>query len=160
MKKDDVKNWTLSVFKNLGVSFEKIDEVENDGVTIFSVVSNDGRILIGQNGETLQAVNHLLRRVVDRGIEDKETRYLIDINGYRKQSEEKVKGIASMLGERALTFKSEVAMEPTGSFERRIVHSLFQDHPHLITESRGFGRDRHVVIKYVEDKSDSPLIAN
>lgn len=160
MKKDNIKKWVEDAMKNLGVVIEAIDLEDNDSVTIISVKTPESQLIIGQNGEVLHALNHLLRRFVDRGAEEKAEKFIIDVNGYRKKAEDRVRGIAAMLGERAITFKSEVAMEPTGSFERRVVHALFQDHPNLVTESKGFGRDRHVIIKFVEVKSAEDKLAS
>ena len=37
------------------------------------------------------------------------------------------------------------------SYERRLVHTLIDEYPNLVTESTGEGKDRHVTIKYKEN---------
>lgn len=156
---EQVKKWVQELIGKMGVPLTSIDAEQDAGLIIIRVISEDGGSLIGQNGDNLNALNHLLRRYTEKNSGEASSKFVIDVNGFRKKSEERVKGVAQMLGERALTFKSEVAMEPAGSFERRVVHSLFQEHPHLMTESRGFGKDRHVIIKFVEDKMSLPQVS-
>jgi predicted RNA-binding protein Jag len=57
-----------------------------------------------------------------------------------------------MLAERARYFKSSIEMDPMSSYERMIVHAEFTETPDIATESAGFGKDRHVVLKYTEEK--------
>lgn len=157
MRNEEIKQWLREVLNRIPVSIIGISiETAEPETTVFSIETAESGLLIGNNGETLQALNHLLRRVAEKkwGVSPDTLRSVVlDVNGYRKKNEERLKGIATMLGERAVGFKHEVEMEPMGAYERRIVHSFFQSHPNLTTESRGEGRRRHIVIKYVEEKT-------
>jgi spoIIIJ-associated protein len=153
MQKEEVKQWiekTLSVIP-IEVTDIKI-ESDQPNVFVFSIETPEGHLLLGNNPEGLHALNHLLRRMIEKKTPTPESSFIIDINGFRKKIEEKIRGVGKMLGERALSLKSEVAMEPMGSFERRVVHALFQDHPNISTESKGFGKNRYVTLRYVEKK--------
>ena len=44
----------------------------------------------------------------------------------------------------------EVSLDPMNSYERRLVHNIINEYSNLTTESYGEGKDRHVVIKYIE----------
>jgi len=44
-------------------------------------------------------------------------------------------------------------MDPMSSYERMIVHAEFTETPDIVTESAGFGRERHVIIKFSEEKN-------
>jgi spoIIIJ-associated protein len=41
------------------------------------------------------------------------------------------------------------------SDERKVVHQYLSEFPNIKTESEGMGRDRHIVIKYVEEVEGS-----
>ncbi|MEK7567658.1 MAG: R3H domain-containing nucleic acid-binding protein [Patescibacteria group bacterium] len=151
MKTEDIKKELEIILNNLSIAFSEISVENSLERVILSIESKDSPILIGNSGETLSALNHILRKIIEkkRGVD---MGVIVDVNGYRKKAEERVKGVASMLGNRALTFKHSVEMDPMPSFERRIVHSVFQDHPNIVTQSEGFGKFRHVILKYVEQK--------
>ena len=55
-----------------------------------------------------------------------------------------------MMAERARYFKSSVDVEPMGARERRVVHEFLADAIDVKTESAGEGKDRHVVITYID----------
>ncbi len=155
MSNEDLKKELENILKGLGLTYSDIS-IENDAErTLLSVESSDSAILIGGSGETLAALNHILRKMIEKK-NGADMSVTVDVNGYRKKAEEKVKGIASMLGNRALMFKSSVEMEPMSSYERRVVHSFFQNHPNIETHSEGFGKFRRVVLKYVEEKTKKP----
>ena len=120
-----------------------------------NINTSDSRFLIGRDGEALQALNHIARKIVESGLvgdeeKMKEIEFIIDVNGYQKKRIENVKAIAHMMAERARFFKASVNLDPMSAYERRIIHTYLEGQPNLITESSGVGRDRHVVIKYLE----------
>ncbi len=123
--------------------------VEDDGSVWYAVKSNDSHLFIGRNGETLDAWNHLLRKIIE--IRNKEVPFsvILDVNEYHKKKADNLKTIAHMMAERARFFKASVSIDPMTAFERKIVHTFLQSANDLKTESEGEGRDRHIVIKYI-----------
>lgn len=154
MKPDEAKAELEALLSKLLIEKPEISIETNIERTLLSVDSKDGHLLIGTAGETLYALNYIFRKIMERKNELVDT-VVIDVNGFRKIAEERIRGIATMLGNRVLTFKHEVQMDPMPSFERRIVHSVFQDHPNITTQSDGFGKFRHITLKYVEQKDVS-----
>jgi len=118
----------------------------------FVVSSPDSALLIGERGDRLMALNHLVRRIIEREFPDAETPFLVDVNNYQKRRIDEIRTKAHMLAERARYFKSAIEMDPMSSYERMIVHAEFTETPDIATASAGFGKDRHVVLKYTEDK--------
>lgn len=135
----------------LGIQVSSIEVTSNPRGVVFSIQSPDSARLIGLNGETLDALTHILRRIVERKFSEESARDIsLDVNGYKKAQAERLKGVARMLAERAKMFKHDVEMEPMSSYERLIVHSAFEGDPNIKTESHGEGKFRRVVIKYIE----------
>ena len=145
-------------FKGTGIhQGEVVFSYDDENKTIWCSLSTpDGRLLTGKNGETLSALNHLARKIVEKasGIDaetakDAAWNIIVDVNGYQKKRVDSVKAVAHMMAERARFFKSSIEIDPMPPFERRIIHEFLSHMPDLKTESTGEGMKRRVVIKYV-----------
>ncbi len=117
----------------------------------YQIKSNDSKALIGHKGETLSAINHIVKKMAERKNigESKIFDFFIDVNDYTKKRVDGLKTIAHMMAERARFFKSSVDVDPMTSFERKIIHSYLSTQPDISTASEGEGPKRHIVIKYV-----------
>ena len=145
-------------FKETGIHAGEVSfSYDDDTKTMWCSISTpDGRLLTGKGGETLAAINHLVRKVVEKhlGITDETAKHghwnvVVDINNFQKKRVDNVKAIAHMMAERARFFKSSIEVDPMSAFERRIIHEFVGTMPDLKTESIGEGPKRRVVIKYV-----------
>lgn len=150
--------------------FSYTDVVRGDvaGQVIFSISADDARSLIGMHGDTVHAIDHLVKKIVEKRlddtrreartqsstipIEDLEERegphFLIDVNDYRSKQIKDLQAKALMMAERARSFQYDVELSPMSAYERLIVHTTLQDAPNVKTESQGEGRSRRVVIRY------------
>jgi spoIIIJ-associated protein len=124
-------------FKSLDVSFDA------DGDHYWChIETDDSKSLIGHNGEHIQALNHLFKRVIEKNFKENTPHVTVDINNYHKNKIEKIKTTAHMMAERARFFKSKIELDPMNSFERRIVHDFVSKHQDLGSESIGTGHTR------------------
>lgn len=139
----------------LGISFTEItiEKDEKTGSLRFVIHTPQSATLIGEHGARLLALNHLVKRIVEREEKDEHITFFIDVNDYQKKHIEDIRMKAQVLAERARYFKSSVEMDPMSSYERMIIHSEFTEVPDIKTESVGMGKDRRVVIVYTENKS-------
>ncbi|OGI84307.1 hypothetical protein A2903_01895 [Candidatus Nomurabacteria bacterium RIFCSPLOWO2_01_FULL_33_17] len=160
---EDAKKFVEDLVKTLGAQITDI-VINNDpdtGLSTINVTSPDGRILIGRDGESLSALNTLLHRYLEADMNDKDSKtehhpalLSLDINNFQKSKIEGLKTKAHMMAERAKFFKSSIDLEPMNGYERRIIHTFLEKDKNLITDSSGLGRDRHIVIKFVENKDE------
>jgi spoIIIJ-associated protein len=144
----DLQKLIEEFFKKTGFDYRDISvnlDLES-GSYWCSVSSNDSRSLIGREGEVIQAMNYLVRRMVEMIYKENAPRVTIDINNYQKDRENKIKTTAHMMSERARFFKSRIELEPMNAYERRIVHEFISHQPDLASESAGDGKNRRVVI--------------
>lgn len=148
MTTQDIQNYIEQCLKNMGFSFDSIDfDIDDFGTRVFKVQTQESKELIGKDGETLQSLNHLIKRFCEKNGETGHT--MLDINDYQEKKIEKIKTIAHMMGERCRFFKSPIELDPMNAFERHIIHEYIQQNqPDLETESTGYGKERKVVIKY------------
>ncbi|MFA6300922.1 MAG: R3H domain-containing nucleic acid-binding protein [Candidatus Paceibacterota bacterium] len=156
MKKDEIQNLIKELIEKTTVKLNTISILEEGPRSIWiSAEVSEPHFFISREGEGLQALNHLVHRIVEaktprekNGSLEQGLGILVDINGFQKKRVENVRAIAHMMSERARYFKSNIEIDPMSAFERRIIHEFLSDANDLKTESTGMGRDRRVVIKY------------
>jgi spoIIIJ-associated protein len=136
------------------ITFSETGTEDGSGMKMFSVQVSEPHFFLGRDGEALNALNHLVRRIIESktpiseaGVQNSSV--LIDINGFQKKRIENIHAIAHMMAERARYFKSNIEVDPMSAFERRIVHEFLANENDLKTESTGEGSSRRVVIKYI-----------
>jgi len=149
MKQADVKKLIQDLLEHMAVGFDAIGIVEepvSKRIT-FVIETKQPELLIGEDGETFQALSHVIKRIAGKGPEAFD--FSIDVNDYRSSVAEKLKIKAGMLANRVRDMKADVEMEPMSSYERLIVHGALAGEPNIKTESVGVGKDRRIVIKYI-----------
>lgn len=134
--------------KKLDVPYTSVSFEDTGAHPLFQIVTDDSKTLIGPDGSVLDALNHVMRRIIERSQGEKAAHTLsIDVNGYRARKIEDLANKARMVAERVRLFKSDVELSPMSSYERMIIHTLFADDPDITTESAGEGKFRRVVMK-------------
>jgi len=119
----------------------------------FIVRTREAGVLIGENGQHLVALNHVVKKISECECKKQnlETiRFFLDINDYQAKKNEELKNLAKMTAQRVRYFKKEIELEPMSSYERRIIHATLTEYPDITTESKGEGLERRVVIKFLE----------
>ena len=154
MENTIIKAVIEDLLSKFSVDFElEIIKDEDIKATRFLIKTNEPNILIGYKGANLAALSHIVKRIVDKKINNKNKEensfFILDVNDYQENKIEEIKTSAHMLAERAKYFKSSVEMNPLPSYERMIVHSLFTGSMDFETQSQGEGSERRVVIRYV-----------
>jgi spoIIIJ-associated protein len=159
---------TESIIKELltalGVSYKKVTHSELAGQVIFSIETDDSRPLIGTHGDTLYAIDLLVKKILEKRLGDGRREapqavgetasengppmFLVDVNDFRTKQIQDLQTKALVLAERARSFQYDVELTPMSAYERLIIHTTLQDAPNVKTESQGEGRNRRVVIKY------------
>lgn len=135
-----------------GASYVSVEEHTIAGQTIYNI-KTENHALIGTYGDTIHALDTLVKKIVEKmsgTVEDEErVQFLVDVNGHRAKHIDDLKAKAIIMAERARSFQYDVELTPMNAYERLIVHTVLQDAPNVKTESRGEGRGRRVVIRYV-----------
>jgi spoIIIJ-associated protein len=148
INEEEVKEIIKNFLEKLTVQFDEIEVLGDNIHPIISIKTEDSGVLIGNNGEGLRALNHIIKRIIENKLSENGTQFLLDINGYNNQKIEVLKNKASMLAERAKTFKSDIEMPPINAYERMLVHSMFINDREIKTESEGEGKTRRIIFRY------------
>ncbi len=158
MNDHEVRRIIVDLLTVMGVDIEEVVVVGAEGQPVFEVRTKDSALLIGNQGERLKALNHLVKRIVERTLGRAEaSRFLLDVNGYQRKHLGEIRNRARMLAERARLFKYDVEMSPMNAYERMVVHAVFADDPDIKTESLGEGKFRRIVIRYRERDNPTSL---
>jgi spoIIIJ-associated protein len=144
-----IKSLLETILEKLTIEGE-IKVIESGDCPQFIIKTQEAGLLIGENGQHLIALNHLLKKLSENEFKKRELggiQFFLDINNYQTKKNEELKNLARMAGQRVRYFKKEVELEPMSSYERRIIHATLTEYPDITTESAGEEPNRRVVIK-------------
>jgi spoIIIJ-associated protein len=142
-----------SLLARLGVEASVVSEAkppfdeggEASEVITLDVTGDDLGILIGRRGQTLAALQHMVRLIVAHQVKAR-VPIVIDVEGYKQRRYEALQALARRVAEQVKERKKPFALEPMPAYERRIIHLALADDPDVATESTGVGEVRKVVI--------------
>lgn len=133
------------ILTKMKIDYE-INKVEcNQGTVRINIVGNDMGLLIGRKGETLNALQFVAGLIINRQQQER-IRLVLDVEDYRKKREESLESLALRLSDKVKNTHKNVVMRPMSSQERRIVHTVLQEDPQVVTYSMGDEPNRKVVI--------------
>lgn len=112
---------------------------------VLTLTGRDGSALIGRNGQTLDALEYVLNRIITRS-DETEAHLTLDAEGYRERRRKNLENLALRLGERAKRRKRPVALSPLSPRDRRVIHLALENDPLVTTKSMGRGYFRRLYI--------------
>lgn len=117
-----------------------------DRAVYLEITTPESSILIGEQGKTLQALQFILTLMIAK---EKNTRFsvYVDVNGYRGEYEERLVRLAKQAAEEVKRSKKVKEFDPMPSIDRRIIHLALKDDAGVITESKGDGIFRKILVK-------------
>lgn len=111
-----------------------------------SLLIND-ELIKKQTPMILDALDNLINLIARK---NNQPPLVVDLNYYRKERERLIIELAKAAAHKAIITKEPVALPPMNAYERRLVHLEITANPSLTTESVGAGKERYVVIKYLD----------
>lgn len=119
------------------------------GLPTLTIVSEqDLSMLIGKNGQNLNALEHLVRLIANRRqLVLDAIPFILDINNYRRSRSRQLVELAKTAAQRVISTQRAEALIPMTAFERRLVHTELATHREVETESIGNEPRRRIVIK-------------
>jgi spoIIIJ-associated protein len=112
---------------------------------MFLVQCDHGDILIGKDGEALEALQHILRLSIAKRYKQG-LKLLVDINGYREKRKKGLTIMVKRLADKVKRTGRIQKTDPLNPYERRVVHTLFKNNRNVNTKSEGEGHTKRVVI--------------
>ena len=144
---EKASEFLLGVLERMGISadIEIKDDVDK---TILEIQTKDTELVIGRRGVVMDALQHLVNKVVyrDRTAGERTKPLVVDAGGFRDKQVERLRALAQRMGEKALQTKQIVELQPMTPHDRRIVHMAIAEIPGLSSRSEGEGEDRHILV--------------
>ncbi len=116
-----------------------------DGKIALNIAGDKSGLLIGRRGKTLDALQFIVNRVVNKTLE-KKIRVVVDSENYRQRRRESLTQMALKIGDKAKRIMKPISTNPMNPHDRRIVHLALKEDETLDTRSRGEGLLKKVVI--------------
>ena len=148
---DYLKEELKELVTNMGIDVNIEVSIREEQINL-KMYSDMNNILIGKNGQTLVAITNVLKQTIYNELE----RYpylLLDVEKKKKKKITNIERLAKRVAREVSKTKIDASLENMNSYERRIVHNVLTNYKHVVTISEGEEPNRHVVIKYVEDKT-------
>lgn len=124
----------------------EVSQLIDDGSIHVKIAGDDLGLLVGPKGATLNAIEELVRAVVQREAGGHGARIHVDVGGYREKRREALAGFTRSLVEKVLENGEDQVLEPMPSPDRKIVHDTVTDIDGVETSSEGEEPRRYVVI--------------
>ncbi len=132
-----------------GVDAEVRVQEDEDGLT-GEYIGEDLAVLIGRQGETIDAIQHLAYRIAYKGERDRRG-VTVDAAGYRERRAVALRAAADQAAEAAVSDGRPVSLEAMTALERKVVHEHLKSRHDVETYSEGQEPDRRLVV--------APLVA-
>ncbi|MDX2093595.1 MAG: R3H domain-containing nucleic acid-binding protein [Kofleriaceae bacterium] len=143
---EKASEFLLGVLERMGISAD-IDIKDDKDRTTLEIQTKDTELVIGRRGVVMDALQHLVNKVVYRDRRDEKTKPLVvDAGGFRDKQIERLRALGQRMAEKALQTKQIVELQPMTAHDRRIVHMAISEIEGLTTRSEGEGEDRHILI--------------
>ncbi len=112
---------------------------------VLNIEGDDLGILIGRRGQTLGALQYIVRLIVAERLK-MWVPMNVDVAGYKKRRYESLENLALRMAEQVKRSRRLITLEPMPADERRVIHLALADHPDVTTQSMGEGEMRKVAI--------------
>src|SRR3989344_212897 len=152
---EQIRSIIEDFFEKMALEVE-VDVLPQNGSTLpVNIKTDEPQILIGQGGQTLFEIQHILRAILRKKIaqsefvpEEQGFLYIdLDVNDYKKKKIDYLKELARSAADEAALMKQEKILEPMSAYERRIIHLELAGRADVVSESTGEEPERKITIK-------------
>jgi spoIIIJ-associated protein len=138
------KQLTIGLLERMGIKTE-VEGFLKEGNLYLEIKGDQEGILIGKHGRTLESLQMLINRMVNKQLNNS-VRVVLDIDDYRKRRSDNIAQMAHRLGEKAKGTGHSLTVGPFNAYDRRIIHLTLKEDPSLETESLGEGELKKIKI--------------
>lgn len=142
---DYIKEVITEITKLMGATVNLEIRRREDNITI-KIFSDHNAVLIGKNGYTVDALQTIIRQIVQNATKSY-VGIILDIENYKDKKNKNIEYLAKKVAKEVANTKVEAKIDSMNSYERRIVHSILSENKYVYTESIGEEPNRCVVIK-------------
>jgi spoIIIJ-associated protein len=141
------------ILTRMGLETTLVVRKEKETVHI-RIEGDKSGLLIGRRGQTLDALQYLITRIVNRKGSDK-IKVVLDSGDYRSRRKTYLEDLALKMAEKSKQTGKPVVISPLNAHDRRIIHLTLEKDKSLKTFSRGEGHLKKMIISGV--KKEQPI---
>jgi spoIIIJ-associated protein len=146
-KEEYIKNIIKEFFDKMGFDVDFSVLMENSIIKI-NLKTNEASYLIGEKGEVLFNIQHIIYLILKKNIKDFNfTSLELDINDYKKKKVNFLKSVISDIADEVALSRKEITLPPMSAYERKIVHLQIAERKDVVSESVGQEPERKIIIK-------------
>jgi spoIIIJ-associated protein len=124
----------------------EVEEMEPAGRLVLNIHTREAGRLIGRDGHTLEDLQYLLNRILNRHDEGA-ANVIVDVEGYRQKEKQDFLGRVRELADQVRQTGQPFVLAPMNSFDRRLVHQAFAEDPEIVTQSEeGSARLKQIIL--------------
>jgi spoIIIJ-associated protein len=138
--------FTVGLVEAFGADAGVTDEIDDGTITV-RIEGNDLGLLVGPKGATLNAIEELVRAVVQRETGGHGARIHVDVAGYRAKRREALAAFTHQLVDKVLETGEDQVLESMAAPDRKVVHDTVGEIDGVETSSEGEEPRRYVVIR-------------
>ncbi|MEQ1832205.1 MAG: R3H domain-containing nucleic acid-binding protein [Candidatus Eisenbacteria bacterium] len=139
------KRLTEELLRHMGFEPTVTAKAEGNRVDVTVEVDRDDHLLTGRQGETLQSLQHLLNRFLNKG-DGSRYHLQLEVNDHWLKRETELAELARKLADQAVAENAEIVSDHMNSQERRIVHVTLKEDSRVRTYSLGMGMVKRVAV--------------
>lgn len=146
---DQARDYLRGILERMGIPAEVVAREDEDKLVLDVECSStdDVQRVIGRRGQVVDALQHLVSKMVGRGkTEGRGKPIVVDSGGYRQRHIDRLEGLAAKMAEKAKTSGRPVDLEPMPPHDRRVIHMALAKVDGVATRSEGEGDMRHIVV--------------
>ncbi len=136
---------TLQKMVDLITSDATVVAKSDEDRLLLRVDGGNSGVLIGRRGQTLEAMQFLTDKIINRYSESR-VRLKVDIEGYMETRKENLRALAHKMADKAQKTGKPATINQMTAQDRRIVHLALKDDARVRTQSMGDGYYRRLVI--------------
>ena len=142
---NQIKAYLKQLVEGLGLKIELESNIREDSYNI-KMFSDNNPILIGKNGQTLKALETLIKQKL---LKDWKIYFKInlDVEDYKEKRIDYLEKLAVRTAREVRSTKIDATLENMNSYERRIINNKLTYFKGIITTSEGDQPNRHIIIK-------------
>ncbi len=141
----DLGKEALQKMADLITDDAQVEPVADQDRLTLQITGGNAGILIGRKGQTLDAMQFLTDKIINRKSEAR-VRVKVDIEGYMETRKSNLKHLAYKMAEKAKKTGRPATINQMSAQDRRIVHLALKDDSQVRTQSMGDGYYRRLVI--------------
>ncbi len=112
---------------------------------LFKVDGGNSGLLIGKRGQTLEAIQYLVEKIVNKQTQLR-VRVLVDVEGYLKTRKANLQKLATKMADKAKRTQKPVTIGQMNAYDRRTVHLHLKSNNAVRTQSVGEGYYRKLIV--------------